>query len=287
MDNNLVKFNGSLVAPAEAEFLQDIIHLTKINGRFYTIENNQVKKINLYNSGLKELPESIGNLTSLSYLNLIGNKLTSLPDSLFNCKSLQILDLSINRLVSVSRKIENLRGLTQLTLSKNKLELIPDSICNLRKLQRLGLGLAKSFQLPSWIGNLKSLRDLYLDFEGIPFFPKSVENLTLQALDIVTQNSSDIPESLKYFNSVQWLGIHVHNLTTLPPLSEFDSVESFELSSEIGTTLPLEVIMLKNLKVIYLLGSIGQVYISGFINDEQTEKIIRILLFNKVDISCQ
>lgn len=68
----------SLVKPLQIEF---------------KIESAHVRYLNLGVTGLKSLPESIGNLRSLKELYLFDSFFTSLPESIGNLQSLQKLEL--------------------------------------------------------------------------------------------------------------------------------------------------------------------------------------------------
>lgn len=56
----------------------------------------QLTYIDIQFNNLTTLPESIGNLTSLEYLSLYNNSLTTLPDSFANLVNLKVLDLDGN-----------------------------------------------------------------------------------------------------------------------------------------------------------------------------------------------
>ena len=58
-------------------------------------QSNQTS-LDLSGKWIKELPESIGQLTHLTSLNLMGNRLTSLPESIGQLINLISLDLRFN-----------------------------------------------------------------------------------------------------------------------------------------------------------------------------------------------
>jgi len=97
--NKVVSFRGAQIWQYEAEVLQEIETLTKkeftkvdelkYNTQMgFSVDNNQLIGIGLYECGLSTLPESIGNLDSLEELNLWGNQLTTLPESIGQLSSL-------------------------------------------------------------------------------------------------------------------------------------------------------------------------------------------------------
>ena len=67
------------------------------------------------------MPESLGNLTALTFLHLNNNQLTAVPESLGNLTALTYLDLRYNQLTAVPDSLRNLTTLTNLWLSGNPL----------------------------------------------------------------------------------------------------------------------------------------------------------------------
>ena len=86
-----------------------------------TIENGLLTKLNLSsNNEITSVPESIGQLTSLTKLYLSGNQLTSVPESIGQLTSLTYLDLSDNKLQGrVPQWLGELVNLKYLDLSGN------------------------------------------------------------------------------------------------------------------------------------------------------------------------
>jgi len=82
----------------------------------------RVSRLDLSGNQLTSLPESIGQLTDLTYLDLSGNQLTSLPESIGRLTNLTHLDLSGNQLTSLPlAQIEKLINLHRLNLSDTPL----------------------------------------------------------------------------------------------------------------------------------------------------------------------
>lgn len=71
--------------------------------------------------GLVSLPEWIAQLINLTDLGLYNNQLTSLPDSIGQLTNLDRLDVSYNKLKSIPESIGLLTNLTQLTINRNPL----------------------------------------------------------------------------------------------------------------------------------------------------------------------
>ena len=109
------------------------------NGGFITLTElpesigNLTSLVQLYidDNELTTLPESIGNLSNLFYLVANFNNITALPDSIGNLSNLIFLDLGYNEISYIPESIGNLTNLQTLWIFDNQLSSIPDSICNL------------------------------------------------------------------------------------------------------------------------------------------------------------
>jgi hypothetical protein len=141
-----------------------------------------------------DIPESIGNLTSLMSFGLEYNNLSSLPESIGNLTNLVGLLLHHNQLTSLPESIGNLTNLTGLDVDNNQLTSLPESICNLTNLARLLLPVNQLTSLPDNIGNLTNLTDLYL----------------------FSNNLTNIPESIGYLSNLELLWLQDNQLTSLP-----------------------------------------------------------------------
>ena len=92
--------------------------------RFYSI-NGRVRKLDLHDLELQEIPDSIGNLTKLKYLGLYNNDLASLPTSLENLQQLRFLNIFNNKFTSIPI-ITKLKSLRDLYIDGNQFEKVPD-----------------------------------------------------------------------------------------------------------------------------------------------------------------
>uniref|UniRef100_A0A2N9HIH6 TIR domain-containing protein n=1 Tax=Fagus sylvatica TaxID=28930 RepID=A0A2N9HIH6_FAGSY len=95
--------------------------------------------LDLSGTAIKELPSSIGHLTSLTYLKIKECKdLLCLPSTICNLKSLQSLDLSgCSKLENLPENIGNVKGLKTLKLSGTTIKNVPSSIVLLENLEEL------------------------------------------------------------------------------------------------------------------------------------------------------
>lgn len=145
--------------------------------------------LDLSETGIDTLPDSIGYLSNLQWLYLGGRELSNLQ-LYFGGTSLRALPDSIG----------NLSKLQWLSLCNCKfLHALPDSIGNLSNLQGLDLRDCKSLRaLPDSIGNLSNLQWLYLDScENLRGLPDSIGNLSkLELLDLRGCHLKSLPYSL-------------------------------------------------------------------------------------------
>ena len=85
----------------------------------FIIRGGHIVGLGLYGRGLTSLPDSIGQLTSLTELNLGYNHLTTLPDSIGLLKSIAEISLKNNHLTTLPDTFGQLASLTNLYLFNN------------------------------------------------------------------------------------------------------------------------------------------------------------------------
>lgn len=119
--------------------------------------------LDLEQTGLRELPASVGTLSLVTALWLGSNHLTSLPLSIGSLVNLRNLDVDGNSLQSLPATIGNLQQLQSLYANANQLTELPDAIGNLSALKELRLSDNRLRTLPSALGKLRLLRSLWLE----------------------------------------------------------------------------------------------------------------------------
>ena len=143
-------------------------------------------------NGIRELPQKgLGNLKTLRCLELSGNCIVDLPESLGELTTLETIDVSNNQLTSIDQmkkldnltsikadanaiesienlKLKNKQRLEHLSLSSNKLASIPDDIQHCKQLKRLLLlDNATLKALPSSLSNNKKLQTIRIDAKSL------------------------------------------------------------------------------------------------------------------------
>lgn len=97
-----------------------------------------LEQLFLYQNIMKSVPQSIRNLTSLTYLDLRSNQLVSLPREICFLP-IQILLIANNKLVQLPEELGKMSELTELDAGVNQLSHLPSRLCDLNKLRSLCL----------------------------------------------------------------------------------------------------------------------------------------------------
>ena len=130
--------------------------------------------LNLNETAIEELPQSIGELGGLVALNLKNCKLlVNLPENIYLLKSLLIIDIS--GCSSISRLPDFSRNISHLYLNGTAIEELPSSIGDLRELIYLDLSGCSSITEFPKVSN--SIKELYLNGTAIREIPSSIECL--------------------------------------------------------------------------------------------------------------
>lgn len=121
-----------------------------------------LKKLQLWENGLTEIPEGLFELSSLEELRII-DPVRSLPDGFAQLKHLRILCVEGN----IRRIPEAFRQLTQLQsleLELNDLESIPDFLAELPELKNLVLSYNTTLQIPQQLADRLKAKGINLEY---------------------------------------------------------------------------------------------------------------------------
>ncbi|KAK4486975.1 hypothetical protein RD792_006290 [Penstemon davidsonii] len=142
-------------------------------------------------TGLLPISIGLGNLsTSLEIFDVSSCRISGeIPNEIGNMSSLISLGLANNELTGmIPWTLEQLRNLQRFEINDNKLSgSIPQSFCNLKNMYYANLVSNRIFgQLPSCIGNLISLRELYLAYNAFnSYIPSTLwSNVRLQIINV-------------------------------------------------------------------------------------------------------
>ena len=193
------------------------------------------KRLDLSDTRITELPETIGSLTALETLNLGATHISELPETIGNLTALEYLDLSCTRITELPETIGNLTALTDLYLRRTLIASLPESIGNLTALTILDLSFSQIASLPETIGNLPNLDNVNLWALKLDRIPESLALKGLKFNDISSWSNSDS-------------GIYLHGAT----LSEQDISIFLESPSLIPSLYEDDKVALRECKVIFL-----------------------------------
>jgi Leucine-rich repeat (LRR) protein len=119
------------------------------------------RSLNLQDNQIDDLPDWIGEFTSLYSLNLRNNRCSILPTTIWQLTKLQMLDLSDNLIFDISDSLRELSNLQTIYLHANRLRRLPLTINDLTQLQKLHISdnlLNKDSSLDSLRKSIKIFR---------------------------------------------------------------------------------------------------------------------------------
>ncbi|RVW31544.1 Disease resistance-like protein CSA1 [Vitis vinifera] len=168
-----------------------------------------LRKLHLHESGIKELPSSIGYLELLEILDLSNcSEFEKFPEIQGNMKWLEELYLRNTAIKELPNSIGSLRALQKLYLENTSIKELPSTIGCLEVLKTLVLSRCSNFgKLPEIQRNMGSLCDLCLNQTAIKELPYYIE----------------LSSPIDRLKSLHWLELsNCENLETLPNNIELD-----------------------------------------------------------------
>ncbi len=249
----------------ELEELEQIIDRARID---------RLDKLDLSCNQLTHIPESIGNLTDLTWLKLGGNKsdrdefgsrtdeldwalfnkIKIIPESIGNLTKLTSLNLGSNQLTTLPDSIGNLTQLTSLNVSSNQLTTIPDAIGNLTKLTSLDLSENYLHNIPESIGSLTNLTHARFSCNQINIIPDRISNLSnLTLLSLRDNKICLLPEKFGSLSKLTDLNLDSNQLSFLPEsIGNIASLEDLRLDDNQISILPSSIGNLSKLNYLSL-----------------------------------
>jgi len=211
-----------------------------------------INTLNLKSNRLRDLPNSIGSLSSLEVLNLRNNVLTHLPKSIKFLSSLRSLDLHGNKFENITVSLS--QSITELELGWNNFKTIPGGIKPLISLEKLGLGGNKMSELPEWMGYYSSLKELDLYDNNLFDVPESIGSLkSLERLNLRNNELVKLPSSFLNLRSLKMLNLSWNNFTVLPNwIGSLSKLEELNLWGNQLEALPDSITSLSSLKILDL-----------------------------------
>jgi internalin A len=193
-------------------------------------EARKTRAINLFlgHLGLTHLPDSVADLTNLSYLDIRGNQISVVPEFIRMLSHLKELNVGNNWLTTIPEWILCLEGLEALWAWGNQITTIPDSIAQLSRLGTLSLHHNRIYDF-SPVVRLLELESLYLGNNLITTIPVLITQLRqLKLLDLRNNRLRSVPEQLAYLFELNGLFLHGNLDLDVPKEILGPTVEEFE-----------------------------------------------------------
>ncbi|WP_118983847.1 DUF4132 domain-containing protein [Leptospira stimsonii] len=216
--------------------LQKVSVLPNLIGNFKNLDHLEIKE----SESLKSIPDSIGELKTLTWLSIERTSIEFLPESLGKLSNLNRLDIQHNEeLKALPKSIGMLHSLETLWVNYNRendhsstmeertpIE-IPDSIGDLIQLTELYLNSNLLSDLPSSIGKLKNLTDLNLNFNRFTEIPKCIFELkNLETLEMLYSPLKKIPFEFSNLINLTRLDIEGNKIENIPKEIVYEGIEA-------------------------------------------------------------
>nr|POF00533.1 tmv resistance protein n [Quercus suber] len=181
--------------------------------------SESIEKLDVSRTAIREVPSSIGHLTSLALLGIRDCKsLTCLPSTIFNLKLLKYVNISgCSKLERLPEILGNVESVEELDVSGTAIREVPSSIGCLKNLKVLSFSGCKglsSFQSTSWYD--------FLPFSTRPKSPNPVGLSSLSSLcsltklDLSNCDLKAIPNDIGCFFSLKEIDLSENSFVCLP-----------------------------------------------------------------------
>lgn len=198
------------------EELKKVLFLLAYDPNFEKIKLG-LKKLDLHNNNLSQIPKELGSLIKLKKLYLDNNQLCKIPSELRHLTRLQKLSLANNQLRQIPKEICQLTQLQYLGFSGNQLKQIPMELCQMIELKSLNLSKNQLRQVPRNLGQLVQLQVLDCSDNQLSEVPKELGQLAaLLVLDLNENQLSKIPKEIGQIEELKQLSLQVNQLTQFP-----------------------------------------------------------------------
>jgi Leucine-rich repeat (LRR) protein len=206
-------------------------------------ELKDLKELNLYCPGLKIVPNSIGNISSLEKLSLNYN-IPELPKWIWNLDNLKTLSVRNNDTKTIPKAIANLKKLKELCIDGHNIASLPSEIGEQLVLSSLALRCPQLKTLPDSFAHLKALRSFRFDECKLAIVPDFVAGWTkLERLEINAGLTSSrpytalktIPASIGNLKKLKHFCLMCASITDIPDSLGSCPLEYLELSGNFKT----------------------------------------------------
>jgi len=226
-----------------------------------------LRRLNLSNNLLEQVPSELGQMTQLKRLNLSENKLRTVPNSFGGLVSLERFNVAHNGLTHISNEVfQNMNNLYSVDVQYNKLSALPASIAqqNLRELIANNNALES---VPVNVGtDLPHLKKLILHENRLVALPTQLEGLTsLKHLSLSGNLLEHVPSAIGTLRNLRVLQLSHNRLQELPATVMFmRKLRRVELQSNLFASLVA-------LKGIQGVDSLKSVHFDEYLQEDHSE----------------
>ncbi|XP_058105902.1 disease resistance protein At4g27190-like [Magnolia sinica] len=216
---------------------------------------NSLRVLDLSDTQIKYLPESVSNLENLHTLLLQGCKMLREVPSLAKLKRLRILNLSETQIEYLPASVSNLENLHTLLLQGCKMLREVPSLAKLKRLRILNLSETQIEYLPASVSNLENLHALLLRGckmlrEQVPSFAKLKR---LRILNLSETQIEYLPASVSNLENLHALVLRgCKMLREVPSLAKLERLRILNLTHSDIREVPDGMECLVNLKELYV-----------------------------------
>ncbi|XP_050685400.1 leucine-rich repeat and calponin homology domain-containing protein isoform X2 [Leptidea sinapis] len=162
-----------------------------------------------------DLPEEVATYVYLEKLLLSQNVIRNIPDAVGSLQSLTYLDLSSNQLTELPREVCQM-PLQVLLVPDNLLMCLPKEIGKMTTLAELDASNNRLTQVPMTLGDCTGLRALNLSNNQLGLLPLQITYLRLEHLDVSCNCISSLPLELRNMNTIITLNLDNNPLVSPP-----------------------------------------------------------------------
>jgi Leucine-rich repeat (LRR) protein len=164
------------------------------------------------------IPNSIADLTSLTYLDMSGCNLIDIPASIGELTNLEFLNIENSEVESIDPAMGNLSKMITLNLANNRnLQSVPETIGNLEKLENLKLyGCKNISEISDAFAELKNLKQLSLNYIQISNIDFVYEMTQLVSLELYDTKVNELSAKIKQLSELETLDIRSTSISSLP-----------------------------------------------------------------------
>jgi|GEM_PF-2153950 len=179
----------------------------------------RLETLNLFELGIKEYPDNLGELLNLKELWLSADSISVLPSSIINLSNLNVLIITecpmINLEILFNQSV-SLGKLRELDLSENELENIPFNISQLNQLTDLWFENNKLLSIPAGIKSMHNLNYLTLFDNEISYLNLEKGDLTnLNNINLCYNKFESFPLELLYLENLERITMWANKISVI------------------------------------------------------------------------